>query len=218
MSIKPVLVTAHSGAEGTAPNSREYLKLALSFDPEVIEVDLNINSNGKRVISHDAPNGGDTVGFDELIQLVHGFQGQMNLDVKNLEVVRGLSAYLGNCGLGDRYFLTGLQFSDIQQVGADISGMRYMVNVAARTLEEYNPNTTECCEELCQRVVAAGAFGININYRLITECLLDAVHAALLKVYVWTVDDEADIRAMIALGVDSITTRSLLLTKQLIGL
>ncbi len=218
MSIKPVLVTAHSGAEGTAPNSREYLKLALSFDPDVIEVDLNINSNGKRVISHDAPNGGDTVGFDELIQLVHGFQGQMNLDVKNLEVVRGLSAYLDNCGLGDRYFLTGLQFSDIQQVGADICGMRYMVNVVARTLEAYNPNITESCEELCRRVIAVGAFGININHRLITERLLAAAHGTLLKMYVWTVDDEADIRAMIAMGVDSITTRSLLLTKQLIGL
>lgn len=218
MSIEHILITAHSGAEGTAANSREYLQLALSLNPDVIEVDLNTDSNGNRVLSHDAPSGDDAVSFDEVIHMMSRYQGFLNLDVKNTEAVRGLGKLLGDHDLRDRCFLTGLLFDDIEQVRADIIGLRYMVNVVSRTLEKYNPNNTEDSEELCQRVAASGAFGININYHLLTGCLLAAAHAASLKVYVWTVDDEADIQAMISMGVDSITTKNMQLTKLVMGL
>jgi len=47
---------------------------------------------------------------------------------------------------------------------------------------------------------------VMAHRRLVTPALVDAVHAARGELYVWTVDDPAQIRALEALGVDGVIT------------
>lgn len=63
-------------------------------------------------------------------------------------------------------------------------------------------------EELIAKVKAAGIDGVDVQYkaRHITRDAVKMMHDAGLTVAVWTVDNEADVREMIAVGVDSITS------------
>jgi glycerophosphoryl diester phosphodiesterase len=57
----------------------------------------------------------------------------------------------------------------------------------------------------------AGALALQIpervgRLRLLSSALLETAHAADLEVHVWTVNDEADMRRLLALGVDGLVT------------
>lgn len=209
MKPQRVLLTAHSGAEGTKPNSLEYLRTAVAYHPDIIEVDLSLDANGRRVASHDHPPGVDAVPFGSVLDHMaqHGYM--LNIDVKQRETVFGLKDELEARKLLDRCFLTGLSIADIEAMSPHIAGMRYLVNIvpAETLLPDLGFNDT--CRSLYEKVKAAGAFGLNINYRLLTPILVDAAAHAGLKLYVWTVDHPEDMLRMVDMGVDSITTNCL---------
>lgn len=66
---------------------------------------------------------------------------------------------------------------------------------------------TPTVEDIIARAKEINAHGVNISYKgPIDEEFAAKVRAAGLKLLVWTVDDEAVARRMVALGVDGITT------------
>ena len=61
-------------------------------------------------------------------------------------------------------------------------------------------------EKLVAKLQKLGVDGVDIQHKLLTKEMVDALHAANLSVHVWTVDDPAVARKLIRMGVDSITT------------
>ncbi len=60
--------------------------------------------------------------------------------------------------------------------------------------------------EILKRVKEAGLTGVDLDYHGVTEELVKECHDMGMKFYVWTVDDEEDVKRMTRFGVDSITT------------
>ncbi len=60
--------------------------------------------------------------------------------------------------------------------------------------------------EMVQRAKAAGAGGVGINHRLLDVDVMEAARKAGIWVAAWTVNDEADVRRVLALGVDVVIT------------
>ncbi len=210
MRPNKLLLTAHSGAEGTKPNSLEYLRTAVAYHPDIIEVDLSLDKNGQRVISHDHPPSLDAVPFESVLDHMANHSYMLNIDVKQREAVVGLEDELESHNLLDRCFLTGLSFADITALSPHITGVRYLVNLVPLETVVPDLQSATYCQALCAKMQAAGAFGLNINYHLLTLELSHAAAQAGLKLYVWTVDQRSDMLHMVDMGVDSITTNCLL--------
>jgi glycerophosphoryl diester phosphodiesterase len=60
---------------------------------------------------------------------------------------------------------------------------------------------------LCREIRACGARGLNVHHSALTRCLARALAAAGLAISVWTVDGPREMRRMVRLVVDNITTR-----------
>lgn len=72
---------------------------------------------------------------------------------------------------------------------------------------EKSKEFTPTVEELIATAKRIQAHGINVSYKgPIDAAFVNRVREAGLKLYVWTVDDEAEARRLAALGVDGITT------------
>jgi glycerophosphoryl diester phosphodiesterase len=62
-------------------------------------------------------------------------------------------------------------------------------------------------ERLCARARSAGCSALNVDRTLpIDRAFVATAHASGLKVFVWTVDDAAEARRLLAAGVDGLTT------------
>lgn len=92
----------------------------------------------------------------------------------------------------------------IATVQQECSDIPYLVNLTPRFWWLKYP---DYLNNLVETVSNLKAIGCNLYYKSVTPQLVEAFHEADKKVYVWTVDDEKEMRRMIQLGVDSITSR-----------
>lgn len=206
---KKILVTAHTGCMGTKDNSVESFLAGVSSGVDIIEVDVRFTKQGVPVLSHDAfPDGTEDslVKLSTIFELLSEHKDVMvNLDMKEKHELSVVGSMIHEAGLAARVFYTGIEPEWLDTVRRDSPGIRYLVNGEPDSAKITDPDYLSA---LVSAVINSGAMGINLHHRFITPEVVDAFHSAGSKVFIWTVDDEAGMKRMIELGVDSITTRN----------
>lgn len=209
MSIsKKILVTAHTGCMDTKMNSIESALKGVSEGADIVEVDVRFTESKVPVLSHDAVKDGNSesiVKLRSIIEIMKDYPNIMvNLDIKEAQGIGSLREMLYEDGIHHRVFFTGIEPNSVDKVREECPGISYLINFAPDPLKIRDG---EYLKTLVEMVNNYGAIGINLNYSFATEELVKAFHEADKKVYVWTVDKEQDIKNMMQLEVDSITSR-----------
>ena len=231
--MKKPLLFAHRGFSGAYPeNSPIAFQAVVDKTNAVgIESDVHITKDGKLVIFHDATlertsNGKGWIKdhtFDELLQLDIGswmapeFAGQhvwtleqlldfcketkllLNMELKNYEVFyQGLEKMVADaiCArkMQDQVFVSSfnhISMQEFKQICPEIkTGLLY--DKPLLDIEHY--------------IARSNADNMHPRYMLLTYQpeLMDLYHGRGMQVNTWTVNEEADIRDMINLGVDCI--------------
>lgn len=192
-------VTGHTGSPGTTANTIPSLRYSLQSGAEMVEFDLNYNSNGVAVLAHDDPDSSQTT-LEEAFALVAKYVDvQVNVDIKNKYAVEQVQELAIKYGILDRIFYTGLFEYDVDYVKEHSPLVSYFLNAAS------SPNTEECAR-LCDKAVKLGAMGLNFGYRDLSEEIVAAAHERGLLISVYTVNDLKDMRECLKYDVDYITT------------
>lgn len=194
--------TAHTGCVGTPDNSLESFEAAVKNGADVVEFDLNFTDDGSPVLSHDKPKGNE-ISLDEAFEKLSGYEGLLvNVDVKNTSNLAEVDRLAKKHGISDRIFYTGVTEEFLDAVRNDTPEISYYLNmnVDARKDDAY-------INSLVEKVKESGAVGINFNKKNASKKLVDAFHKNGLLVSVWTANKESDMRRLLALAPDNITTR-----------
>ena len=83
--MKKTIITAHSGCEGTAPNSMDHIRTALTCGAEMLEIDVRQTEDGLLYLSHDLPQDppGSCVRFGDFLDLLKESPSvRVNCDMK----------------------------------------------------------------------------------------------------------------------------------------
>ncbi|MFQ5416439.1 MAG: glycerophosphodiester phosphodiesterase [Myxococcota bacterium] len=219
------LVIAHRGASGTLPeNTLPAYALAVDQRADMIEIDLHRTRDGALVVAHDedlSGLGGDGEIADATLAEVQG------LDAGGGERVPTLDAVLDSFGgripfnlelkRGAESEYPGLERAALEAV--EVRGLRAgtlfscFYDPVLERLRALSPEarialllSPRLAGHAVERARALGAEAINPSLRLVSRELVEAAHAADLAVYVYTVDDERDMRRLLALGVDGLFT------------
>lgn len=197
-------VTAHTGCENSADNSLEAIRLGYSSGADIVEFDLNFNSEGVPVLSHDEPQRG-TITLEEAFWAVDGYEKlKVNIDVKKADNLKAVVALAEKYGLSERIFFTGIEEEKVDEVKAQTPDVEYYLNV---DVDKSRKNEYEYLVSLAQKVESLGAVGINMWYGACSKKLVSVFHERGLLVSVWTVNNELDMLRMLELSPDNITTR-----------
>jgi glycerophosphoryl diester phosphodiesterase len=226
-------VLAHRGLAIDAPeNTMLAFEHAVRAGAGYLETDVHVSSDGAAVLAHDstlarvAPGRTQRVadlslaelrrvelgadqGFTTLGELLHAFPDvRLNVDVKTDAAVQATVDAVRRADAAERVLLTS--FSDVRRrrLGAMVPGVATSAGRAS-VLRAHAASVTRNAELLRRAVAGARALQIPERIgrvRLFRPSLIDTAHAAGLEVHVWTVNDEADIRRLLALGVDGIVT------------
>lgn len=235
MSGHPILVTAHAGCMGTRPNSEASFRAAFRSPADIIEADLRLSADGTVVLAHDealplpAKGGdprsarvaeldwwGDRAAFaaqgimdleafldlasalDEERRAQGRSPGTLNLDMKDPGAVAPALKALRRRGAASRAILSGLYPEDLGEVRILSPDVPFLLNaerVAARGGEDMFA--------IAERF---GCAGINLEWRLAIPGTMEEARRRGLPVYLWTVDEEAAMAAVVASSPASITT------------
>jgi glycerophosphoryl diester phosphodiesterase len=221
---KGPLVIAHRGASGERPeNTLAAYALALEQRADMIEIDLHRTQDGAIVIAHDEclpglPDGREIGAcslaevravasgersvplLDEVLD-AFGARIAWNLEIKSSTVhpYPGIEAQtlaaLEARGLGPTILFSSFDDAVLRRLREAAPGARIGVLVSPRDPADW----LERCEE-------ARAEAVHFWKGLATAPVVESAHRAGLSVYVYTVDEPDEMRALLARGCDGLFT------------
>jgi glycerophosphoryl diester phosphodiesterase len=217
-------VIAHRGASGERPeNTMSAYALAVEQRADMIEIDLHRTRDGQIVIAHDERLAGLPEGreigdcsFDEVRAVASGERRVPSLDEVldafgdripfNLEIKIGTAraypeietqtlAALSARRLGATILFSSFDDGVLRRLREAASDTRIGVLVSGRDPANW-----------LERCASAGAEAVHFWKGLASESAVEQAHAAGLSVYVYTVDDPAEMRGLLARGCDGLFT------------
>jgi glycerophosphoryl diester phosphodiesterase len=221
-----VLNIAHRGASGRFPeNTLRAFAAAINDGAQMCELDIQLSRDGSLVVIHDDTVERTTDGrgavrsmtLDELRRLDAGvrfgreFKGER---IPTLEEVMALAD--GRCGLNIELKSAGVEREVCKLIVAHKALTTAMVSSfdweALATVRDIEPRVrigllaSRGPLRLFEAAVELKAESVNPKANIVTEELCSAAHRHNLTVYTWTVDERAEMRRLIACGVDGIMT------------
>lgn len=231
------MVSAHRGDSVNAPeNTIKAFESAIESQVDYIELDVQQTKDGVIIVMHDSNLGRTTgvnkniweVTYDEIKDLDAGsWFGKGFEDVKIPTLKEALELCKGEVKLNIELKPTGYEVDFAKSVvdlvyeygfehDCVIASLDYE---ALKAVKEYAP-------EIKTLFVTAVAYGqlTNLEYAdafsiesfFITNKIVDSIHEQGKEVYVWTVNEEKTIQAMIDMGVNNIITDNPVLARELI--
>ena len=209
------LIIAHRGDPSRAvENSLEAFRLALSVPVDMIELDIRKSRDNELFVMHDERTGrtcasdihldrslsddiaqvrlrnGESVpGLDDVLALVAG-KAALNLEIKS----EGAGALTAARLVGSGYRGAVLISSFKEREVLDAKRIAPAIPVAG-IFDVFSPADV--------RAYRSRGYGIiSLDRRTVTPDLIVALHEQSIKVYVWTVDEEEDMKQLAGWGVD----------------
>jgi glycerophosphoryl diester phosphodiesterase len=214
----------HKGAGHVAPgNTVESFEAALAHGVDMIEFDVLRARDGRVVLAHDYADAEsrECLTLDEgLDHFAGGAYASIALDVdmKLPGYEREVAAGLAERGLTGRSLVSTMYPESLDRLGELAAGLRRGWSVP-RVRRDYTRlpwsvpayaiarvMRARLPRQAAARIRAGGCEAIMAHRVLAGRRLVEAVHRAGGEVYVWTVDDVRQIRALEALGVDGVIT------------
>ena len=190
----------HRGAMGHAPeNTIASFEKAIELGCDEVETDVWIATDGRLVISHDRPAGGAHLTLDEVLDRCRGRVG-VNVEVKcegdeagAAETGRRVASRLAERADPDAY-ISSFWWGALEGARAAAP--------AVRRAFVFSDSPDRAA--LIASAVSICLWALHPNRAYVTRELVDAAHAAGLRVNAWTVNDASEITKFAALGVDGI--------------
>ena len=222
------LRVGHKGADLLAPgNTLASFHAALDAGVDMIEFDVlseHTDGSGRLLLAHDY----DALREDSPLTLEQGlahlagveFAGvEFDVDVKIPGYGRRVVAALREAGLIERSLVSGMYVQELDAMRALEPTLRVGWSVP-RLRRDYTTDLLTAIPALvilsgyrallprrAREALQAGRFdAIMAHWRLVTGALVRAVAEGGGELYVWTVDDAAQIARLSAMGVDGIIT------------
>jgi glycerophosphoryl diester phosphodiesterase len=224
-------VLAHRGLALRAPeNTAAAFAAARDAGAQYLETDVRLTRDRVAVLAHDATfraadgrvgeirrssmdelrevDLGGGVGFTSLEDALDAFPLRWNIDVKADEAVTAAVEVLGRVGAIDRVLLASFSERRRVRLVRALPGVATSLGIGgvARVLAASRTGSVAAV-----RAALAGADAVQVperarGLRVVTPRLVRAVHAAGAEVHVWTVNEPADMRRLLDLGVDGLVT------------
>jgi glycerophosphoryl diester phosphodiesterase len=185
---------------GHAPeNTAAAFEKAIALGCDEVETDVWLAADGRLVISHDRPVGGGDLTLDEVLDLCRGRVG-VNVELK----CDGDESRAADTGARVARRVAERSDPDVY-----VSSFWWPALVAARDAapavrRAFVFSDSPDRAALIASATSLGLWALHPNRAYVTRELVVAAHAAGLRVNAWTVNDQDEIAAFAALGVDGI--------------
>ena len=200
------MITAHSGADGTADNSWEFVYHALTGSADALEVDVRMAEDGVLRLGHNdtSPSAPSLEGVFEMLS---DSNLKINCDLKEPKLEKKAAQLAKDAGILGRLVFSGSV--DPARVPEGIC-VFWNIEECVRDVYERCPDDfdyrLEAAEAACKKCKEAGISVLNVYERIADDKFLEILAENGIDASVWTVDEAERIGYFIKKGVKNITT------------
>ena len=203
-TTEKMTVTAHTGAMNTDENSLASMRVGFE-NADIVEFDVRFNADKVPVLCHGWPVSRDAVPLEEAFRLLAQHPDKKaNVDLKSTDNLPAVQALAEQTGVLGQIFFTGVGASFVPAVKKGAPKIAYYLNCDIIPLLK---NSTAYARWLAKRVEKSGAVGLNCNFRNTTPRIVAAMRERGLLVSLWTASNEEQLKKILHLGPDNVTTR-----------
>lgn len=201
---KTFTVTAHTGAMDTPENSILSMQTGLA-NADIVEFDVRFTADGVPVLSHNWPLPKDAVPLEEAFRLLAQHPDkQANVDLKSTDNMPAVQLLAEQTGVLPQIFFTGVGRSFVPAVRAGAPKIPYYLNC---DINPFFKHSHAYAAKLAKRIQDCGAVGLNCNFHSATPTIVAAMRKQGLLVSLWTASNEEQLRKILHLHPDNVTTR-----------
>ncbi len=218
-------ITAHSGCMNTKENSIESIIEGIKHGADILEIDINITSDGIPVLFHDKSiflkgknvfikeikyteltkycNG--LLKLNEALELIREKGKLVNLDIKALDAFKIITDTVIATNMAQNVFFTGCNAETAYKIKIYYPKIQVLLNTETE-IKQAKHDCSQLISSICNKAVTSYCCGINVDYRYCESALIEFAKRRGLLVFVWTINDIENMKKFIEMGVDSITT------------
>lgn len=223
--MRQPLITAHSGCMNTPPNSIPSVLEGIKEGADIIEVDIRTTKDKVIVLLHDGsiltPKGiirvqdltfeelstnEEITRLEDILPIFQESHRMINLDVKEDQAIESMIHTVEKFNMRDYVVISGCEKERATFLKQRYRPYQVLLNANADLFLKNDDNYASFIKETCQDAISASCCGINIQYQLCHEELLNYAELRCLPVLVWTIDDPQTMGEFLGMGVHSITS------------
>ena len=221
--MKKIMITAHSGCDGTPDNSMESIRKGIELGADCIEIDLRMDPQGTIRLTHNEPEDYSTaLPLETALPTIMESTAAVNFDIKEEKLLYPVLEAAEAAGIvRDRLIFSGsVDIALLEDDPSVVKRTRIFLNLAQifarvakdvllpETWEELGPLFDEHIDEVAALVKQVGVECINPSFRMMTPERIAACHARGIGLSLWTVNEEADQERLLREDLVNLTTRN----------
>ena len=217
------MITAHSGCDGTPDNSIESIRKGIELGADCVEIDIRMDGQDTLRLTHnELEDYSAAVPLETALRMIAESDVAVNCDLKEERLLYPVLEAAEAVGIPrERLVFSGSV--DVAMLRADPSIvkrariflnleqiLKYMVKDCSLSApwEEGIAFFDEHFAEIAELVKLLGVECINPNYKVMTPERIAACQARGIGLSLWTVNDEADQKRLLRVGLVNMTTRN----------
>ena len=234
--MKKIMITAHSGCEGTPDNSMESILKGIELGADCIEFDVRMDPQGKLRLTHnELEDYSAAIPLETALNVIAENNAAVNCDIKEEKLLYPVLKAAEAAGIPrERLFFSGSVDVDLLMRDPSVAKrVRIFLNIdqlfkfmkevveLPETWEERGPLFDVHIDKIAALLEKLGIECINPSYKMMTPVRIVACNACGIGLSLWTVNEEADQDRLLREDLVNITTRNvasaLRLRKEILG-
>ena len=198
------MITAHGGALGTGRNTYRYFE-EMALHPEIAAIEVDIRRLGGRLwLGHVIVplSKSKRIPLEYVFEFCKSYGKRVNCDVKARGMVRDVVAAAKTLDAVSNVYFTGAVCAEEVKY---LDGAEAYLNSSFYPFA-LNEQNAEKIRDYVLSFKADELKGLNVNYRSADARVRRAIRESGLGLSVYTVDDEASLKEIVAEGNDNVTT------------
>lgn len=151
----------------------------------------------------------EIVTLEEAVRIVKDLNGFLNIDLKDEISMEPMIKVIRDNHMADSVVISGCNVFMASYIKKKYPEFQVMLNIDKNMFLDKEKSASDVVEGICKTAVKAACSGINIQYKYLSDELIEAAGKRYLPISIWTLTDQDELDNYLNMNLYSITTLTL---------
>lgn len=148
----------------------------------------------------------EIITLNDAIFIANDFGGLLNVDVKDDQCIVPMTKAVKKANMIDSVIISGCEYARAASLKKKYPEFQVLLNLSEKLFLDKEKSASVIAEEICRMAVEASSCGINIEFKYLTDELIQTARKRFLPISIWTLTERENLDDYLSMGLYSITT------------